>query len=175
MWFSINNKFQTPFEKPKKKGRSKKKKIGIGFGVMILLFFGFSILASIGSESNEAQLKNPELSPAQIKDVAIHGISYDDLMRNNENHVGEIIYLKGQILQVQKIYGDTYALRIATDKEEFFGYIDDIVYVNYAGPRVLEEDVVEVWGTVKGLKEYTAVLGNVVTIPEVDSLLLEVT
>jgi hypothetical protein len=38
----------------------------------------------------------------------------------------------------------------------------------------LEGDIVEFWGKVKGLKEYTAVLGNAITIPEVDASILDV-
>jgi hypothetical protein len=165
------------YEKPTKKGRSKKQKLGIGFGVFILIVFVLGGLASAGFESTEKELKNPELTPTQIKDQAIRGLSFDDLMRNNERYVGDILYVEGKVIQSQNIYGDTYALRVSITKEDLgFGteYYKDPIYVNYAGERILEGDIVGIHGRVVGIKEYTAVLGNQVELPEVDSLLLEV-
>ena len=155
----------------------KLKKIGIGFGILILLFFVFGILASIGSESIEEDLKNPELTFTEIRDQAIPGISYDELMRNNEKYVDKILYLEGKVIQIQDVYGDTYALRVSITKEVLsFGssFWTDPIFVNYAGQRILEDDIVQMFVKVKGIKQYTAVLGNSISIPEVDSLILVV-
>lgn len=150
----------------------KAKKVGIGFGIVILLFFVIIIIAAIGFDAQEERLSQPSLSPAEIKAKSLKGISYDDLMRNNENYVNEFVYFKGKVLQVQNVYGDIYALRVGITEKTFF--YDDPIYANYAGPRILEDDIVEFWGVVKGLKEYTAVLGNEVTIPEIDVQILNV-
>ena len=134
-------------------------------------------LASLGQESTETELKNPELSPTQIKNSALIGIGFDDLMRNNEKYVGNILYLEGKVIQATNRYGDTYVLRVSITEEELgFGttFYTDPIYVNYAGKRILEEDIVGIYGRVVGIKEYTAVLGNPIELPEVDSLLLEV-
>lgn len=69
-----------------------------------------------------------------------------------------------------KIYGDKYVLRVATKQKAYIGYFNDDIWVNYKGKRLLEGDIIDVWGKVKGLKTYTAVLGNRITIPELDSL-----
>lgn len=155
-----------------KKKWSKKKKIGVGtiFFFMIMIFLG----AISGSSPNkdQASIEIPELSPAEIKVQALSGITYDDLMRNNENYVGQIVHYTGKVLQVQKIDGDSYVMRIAVTEKSF--YYDDAIYVNYAGSRILEDDIVEFWGKVVGLKEYAAILGNSVTIPEVDALIVKV-
>ena len=164
-------------QSPKKKGRSKKKKLGIAFGVIVLLFFGLAILSAISAGSNETELKNPELTPLQIKTMAKKGVDFDTLMRNNEKYVGDILYLEGKVVQTQNTFGDTYALRVSITKEDLgFGttYYSDTIWVNYAGPRILEDDIVGIYGKVVGIKEYTAVLGNTIGLPEVDSLLLEV-
>ena len=93
-------------DKPKKKGRSKTKKIGIGFGIVVLIFFGLVILASIGSNSNSEEVKttNQALSPTQIKNSAVHGIDYDELLRHNEKYVNKILYLEGKVVQSQQAY-----------------------------------------------------------------------
>lgn len=150
----------------------KLKKIGIGFGILIAIIFVIGIIAGLGLNEREESLKKPELSPAQIKSMAFTGVTYDDLMRNNEDYIGKIVHYQGKVLQMQNVYGDTYALRVGITEKTFF--YEDVVWTNYAGPRVLENDIVEFWGTVKGLREYTAVLGNTITVPEVDALILDV-
>ena len=98
-------------------------------------------------------------------------MSYDDLLRNNEKYVGDIVHYKGEILQVRHDYQDIYTLRISVTEGDY-GWSDP-VYANYAGTRVLEDDIVEFWGAVKGVIDYTALFGQVVSIPEVDILILE--
>jgi len=50
---------------------------------------------------------------------------------------------------------------------------EDTVWGNYHGKRYLEDDIVNVWGRVKGLRTYTAVLGQEITVPEIDVLHME--
>jgi hypothetical protein len=97
-------------------------------------------------------------------------VSYDELFRHNESYIGAIVYFRGKIIQVvNKLFGG-YVWRVATGANEFFGYVGDVLWVNHDGPRFLEGDVIDLCGKVKGLKTYTAVLGNQVTIPEIDAL-----
>jgi len=97
-------------------------------------------------------------------------ISYDELFRHNETYIGDIIYFRGKIIQVvNKVFGG-YTWRVATGASEFFGYVGDVLWVNYDGPRFLEGDIIDLYGKFKGLRTYTAVLGNQVTIPEINAL-----
>jgi len=97
-------------------------------------------------------------------------VPYDELFRHNESYIGDVVYFRGKIIQVvEKLFGG-YTWRVATKQNEYFGYIDDILWVNYDGPRFLEGDIIDLYGTVKGLKTYTAILGQQVTIPEIDAL-----
>ena len=140
-------------------------------GIFLLVLVAFGVLTGIGLNTQEQRLTEPELGPLAIKTLADSSVSYDDLMRNNENYVDKIVNYEGKIIEATNIFSDTYVLLIGLDKPYYF---DDIVYVNYAGPRVLEDDIVEFWGKVIGIKEYTAVLGNTIAIPEIDSMILEV-
>ncbi len=105
-------------------------------------------------------------------------IEYDDLFRYNEDHIGKVVQYVGQILQVQEIECATceepsYILRIAITEEQF-GSWDDVVWVEYeSSERFLDEDIVTFWGTVEGLKKYTTVLGNIITIPQIKALDIE--
>jgi hypothetical protein len=66
------------------------------------------------------------------------------------------------VLQVSERSTGRYVLRIATADS-----YDDVVWVEYEGPRVLEEDVVMLYGTFDGLHTYEAVLGNAITLPQI--------
>ena len=115
----------------------------------------------------------PTIDPViQIKNNA-HNIPYDDLFRNNENYVGKTVYFRGKIIQMAPLFGDNYVFRVATKSSQYLGYIEDVVYVNYKGSRFLEGDTIDLWAKVDGLKTYTAVLGNPVSVPELTALRTE--
>ena len=99
-------------------------------------------------------------------------VPYDDLMRYSDDHVGEKVRYRGEVLQVNDNGDGSFTLRIGIT-EEAYGFTD-AVWVEYDGPRVLEDDLVMLQGTFVGLHTYTAVLGNAVTIPEVNADLITV-
>ena len=120
----------------------------------------------------EEGIKTTDMSVEEIKNSAIN-VSYDDLMRNIENYKGKTVCFRGGVVQVQEESGNAYNLRVATAGSYLYDYYKNIIYVNYKGPRFLEDDIIDVWGYVKGLKTYSAVLGNEITIPELDAFHLE--
>ena len=48
------------------------------------------------------------------------------------------------------------------------------MYVHYSGPRILENDLIEMVGVIEGLKTYEAIMGNSVTIPEMTASYINV-
>jgi len=109
---------------------------------------------------------------ASTEDAAAVLVPYDDLFRHNEDYIDYIIFFRGEIIQVADIWNQT-VWRVATHESEYFGYAGDVIWVNYEGPRFLEGDIVDIYGRVKGLRTYTAIFGQQVTVPEVDSLHVE--
>jgi len=97
-------------------------------------------------------------------------VAYDDLFRNNESYTGDIIYFRGKIIQVQQQLFGGYIWRVATERNEYFDYVGDILWVNYEGHRFLEGDIIDLCGKVKGLKTYSSIFGQQVTVPEIDAL-----
>ena len=143
---------------------------GIGyllFIYVIIIFIAGIIGAFVFMTDNNDQ-STSSMTIEEIKNKA-SVVSYDDLMRNSHIYVGNIVYNRGEILQVNERRTDTYILRVAT-KQNTYGYHDDVIYVNYKGNRLLEGDIIDIWGKSKGLKTYKAILGNQITIPEIDSL-----
>jgi len=102
-------------------------------------------------------------------------IAFDDLFRHNEQHVGKTVRYVGKVLEVQKnscilCENPGYHLRVAVTKGNY-GLWSDPVWVEYTGTaRFLEDDIVTVWGKVTGLKEYIAVLGNRITLPQIEAI-----
>ena len=90
-------------------------------------------------------------------------LSYDDLFRNNEEHIGKTVWYIGKIIQVIEGNGEEYQLRVNVTEEENFW--DDTVFLQYSGSRLLEDDIIEFIGRINGLTTYEAVMGNNVTIP----------
>ncbi len=102
----------------------------------------------------------------QVKATATT-ISYEELFRNNRNYIGDTVYFRGQIIQGYSPSPGMYVYRIATDNYR------DVLYVNSQGSPFLVYDEVDLWGKVKGMKTYTSVLGNDITIPEIDAIQIE--
>jgi hypothetical protein len=148
----------------KKKPFFKKWSFWITFIIIILLFYACS------SPTNEEMREKPKLSVDEVKQSAIE-VDYDDLMRYNEDYVDKTIYTRGKVIQVMEKSGNKYFLRINVNNN---GYSwKDTIAVWYVGDRLLEDDIVDVWGEIKGIYTYKALLGNQVSIPEIDSLYLE--
>jgi len=138
----------------------KKQPLIIGF-IILILFISFS--GCFGNPMKTTTMSIPEIKAASIN------ISYDELMRNNSNYVGKIVYFRGQIVQVIEGGSDFYSFRVSTKNQGYGMYYDNEIYLNYKGSRLLEKDIIDIWGYVKGLMTYTTVLGAQVTLPELDA------
>ena len=149
----------------------KAKKIGIGFGIIVAIFFAFIMIVGMSMNTTEEPLKNPELSDKEIKDNAINlnQIGYENLHRYNEDHIGKIVFFSGEVIQVRHDYSDSYTLRVDVNPERFE---TSALYVNYVGPRILEDDNVTIYGEVVGIKDYKAISGAQISIPEINALIL---
>ena len=126
--------------------------------------------------AGETKAKKEAVNEETIEDIkskAIENLGYDELLRHNEEYIGEIVYYRGKVDQVSENWGGSYTLRIFVTKGEY-GLWEDDIWANYKGERVLEGDIVDIWGKVKGVKKYTTVLGSSRSIPEIDILHLEV-
>lgn len=119
-----------------------------------------AVEADLASCEQELALYKPKVTTASSGGYT--SIAYDDLMRNGDAYVGTKVRYRGEVLQVSEASMGRYVLRIATAD-----YYDDVVWVEYEGPRVLEEDIVMLYGTFDGLHTYEAVLGNEITLPQI--------
>lgn len=102
-------------------------------------------------------------------------IEYDDLFRNNEEHIGKMVWFVGEVLEFKDqtcllCKEKEYMVRVAVTQDQY-GYRDDPIWVDYSGSdRFLDDDVITLWGAVEGLKTYTSVLGGAITIPKISAV-----
>lgn len=165
-------------EEEKKKKRKRKRKIAWTVAGAILTFFVFMMVVGYIASTNP-KLNRPKttittlsLTSEEIK-ASAKTITYDELMRNSKNYVGETIYFKGEVAQVIQGRENNFDIRVYT-KSSFSGFLGDDIYVSYKGERKLEDDIIELWGTYRGLMSYETIFGAKRTIPQIDSLILEV-
>ena len=113
------------------------------------------------------------LNPYTIKKGAIDA-SYDSLNRNNDNYIGKIIHTRGIVIQTIQMDDNKQSAIVGIDLDNNLNYAGKIWLNNKESQRVLEGDIINLYGQVMGLKTYTTVLGSPVTVPEIDSWILEV-
>lgn len=91
------------------------------------------------------------------------GITYDNLARSPEQYKGEYVKFKGKVLQVLEDSGVT-QIRLAID-----GDYDKVILVGYSSSildvKLLEGDVVTVYGESQGDVTYTSTIGKPITLP----------
>ena len=97
--------------------------------------------------------------------------TYKGIARNPEKVKGEYAVVTGEVIQVLED-GNDVELRVNITKESW-GYTDTI-YVTYTRKstnedRILEDDIVTIWGTLEGLLSYDSTLGKQVTLPWLDA------
>lgn len=119
---------------------------------------------STSTVNNQKIQQPPAPTIEELKNSSIV-VPYEELFRNNENYVGKIVYFsRGKIIQ-SLMYGNKYDFRIDVSD----GYESQIIFVSeYTGKRFLENDFIEFYGRVIGLHTYNAVLGNQVTVPQLE-------
>jgi len=144
--------------------------------LVCLLILGIVLLSGCtSSSSSNSQSSTPTISVSELKSGAVDvlptgiGLTYNDLMRNPDNYENYYVHITGGVVQVQESTGNRYYLRVATENSGY-GWYDKVFFVVYEGSRLLEDDVIEIWGQFEGLYTYTAVLGNSITIPEIRAL-----
>lgn len=105
--------------------------------------------------------------PQAYKD-SCENISYEDIARNPGNYVGKDIHFYGQVIQVMED-GNDVTLRVATKKSDYGYWNDDVVLVAYTREegesRILEDDMVNLYGVCAGTTSYETVRGDTLTIP----------
>jgi predicted nucleic acid-binding Zn-ribbon protein len=107
-------------------------------------------------------------------------ITYKKLARNPDKFKGDHFKITGQVIQVldsDSWFDDSTTLRINITPEEnefaeggvlWSDTIISAVTIPEGADRILEDDVITLWGECKGAYTYDSVLGSSITLPRVD-------
>lgn len=121
----------------------------------------------------EVERENFSLTPEEIEEqykAQCEYYYYSDISRNPGSYDGCYAWFTGEVIQVQQqeLLGRLYyTLRVNVTKGSYS--YSDTVYVSYDtdidDARILEDDIVTMYGQLTGEKTYTTVMGNSITIP----------
>ena len=96
------------------------------------------------------------------------GITYDQLARTPDEYKNKKVKFYGKVVQVTEGDNET-NLRVATRAIEYGCYYEDVVLVYYnpkiMASRVLENDMITLYGVSKGLHTYKSTMSGNITVP----------
>ncbi|MEK4508240.1 zinc ribbon domain-containing protein [Paenibacillus sp. FSL K6-2524] len=169
-------------KKEKKGGCLKSLLIVIGALFVIFLLIGIfagddeSTQQATSQSNGERKITEPTENPFNLEDFKLEAeqYPYKELARNPKEYLDKKLVFVGQVVQVMES-GNKAQYRINVTSNEF-GY-EDTIYVFYKRDkdesRILEDDIVTIWGESKGLITYEATIGGNITIPQVDAVAIE--
>lgn len=164
----------SPYGYPPKKSGSKWWIIPCCIVGAVVLFFSLcvalSFLSDGISESETAQTRQE--SEDDYKDSCAQ-VDYKELLRNPTSHEGERVWFRGKVAQIVSETDDELVLRIYVT-ESGYGIWDDDIYVTFEREdtgenRILEDDIVTVYGESDGTETYRTVLLAARTVPRIEA------
>lgn len=143
---------------------------------IIIFLDGLGIEEEIIKEysTNSTYYETRKITEAEYKDICFW-YNYEDIARNPEVHEGANAVYTGEVIQVLE-EGNDYNLRVNITYEDYgygVGYYKDTIFVVYTrnenDSRILEGDIVTIYGKNAGLLTYESTMGNMVTLPKVNA------
>lgn len=133
-----------------------------------------SLPCSICGETMETE--SFSLSPEEFKAMC-KTYSYTEIARNPQTYRGTYAKYTGEVVQVME-EGNLCNLRVnITRKGSSYTYYTDTIFVVYTRPegssRILENDIITIYGINEGMYSYETVLGSEMTIPRVDAYYID--
>lgn len=122
----------------------------------------------IEEKSEEEAKKKAEQEEQEFKE-SCKKYSFEELARNPDKIEGTNVKITGEVIQA--LYeSDSVDLRINITKEgTYTTYYTDTVYVVYypedGEDKILEDDIITVYGTAQGDYSYTSTIGAKITLP----------
>ena len=157
------------------------KKQGSGCGCAAAVLIGIVVLGGFmvfsgacsgfmqGYNNAKVQQEAGQYSEVDYK-AACRAVTYEDIARDKEGLKGEKVTFTGEIIQASS---GTYRLNVT---KTTYGYTDTILFTineSALNQKILEDDIVTIWGESAGMYTYKAVLGNEVTVPKIQAIYIE--
>lgn len=125
---------------------------------------------------NQITQNNTVQEPAETEEEYIskcNNFTYKEIARNPNNYKGKRAKFTGEVIQVQEGYNNNVVLRVNITKGEY-GMWEDTIWVDYKytnsnESKILEDDIINIYGEMQGQKSYTSILGSQVTLPQINA------
>ncbi|MGN1302426.1 MAG: hypothetical protein ACI4VO_02080 [Clostridia bacterium] len=125
----------------------------------------------IEKEQKEAEEKAKKEQEEREFKASCQAYTFEQMARNPDNFKGTNVKVTGEVVQVMS---DSYStnLRVNITKNGTYStYYTDTIYVVYypesGEDKILENDIITIYGTSQGDCSYTTVLGSTVTLPNI--------
>lgn len=168
---------EIPFEAKVCPQCRKKQKGGPLKFIVAIIVIAVIIIGILISGSNTELSDDAKNMSAKDFKAACQSFEYKELARNAADMKGTKIKLKAKVQQVvyESENGTSeYLIEVTKDEYDFW---DDGVYFRYElkdGERIIEDDIITVYGEITGEKSYTTVLGASITVPEVTGVYIKI-
>lgn len=132
-------------------------------------------------EEKQARLEQERIQKEQEEQefkASCQTYTYEQMARNPENFKGTNVKVTGEVIQA--LYGsEGIDLRVNITKEgNYATYYTDTIYVVYypeeGEDKILEDDIITIYGTAQGDYTYTSTLGGPITLPLVYGKYIEI-
>lgn len=141
--------------------------IAEGTGVLLYGYIGEDVFYPIYIEPTEVDFTLEDI----VKEYkeSCESFDYKMIARDPELYRGRKACFTGKVIQVLE-NGNNIVLRVNVTKGSYT--YEDTIYVNYtrensSESRILEDDIITMYGSLAGLETYKTVLGGSITIPKI--------
>lgn len=151
--------------------------------LIVLIFFVFGGAAnnrSVDTETSSSSIVKKEDRSTYIAKCS--SIDYTSLARNPNQYKGTNYKFTGEVIQVMNNdYNVTLRVNVTPKKYSFSNetYYEDTILVSYTysssyESKILEDDIVTIYGQSMGTYTYESVLGSPVTVPAINALYIDI-
>ncbi len=168
------NNSGVPTAKPKKKIYKR-----VWFWLLIIpaaLILIFIISGIIGGGDSTPKLI--DLPEGEYR-AQCQSYTYDEVARNPDSYSGKLAKFTGEVVQVIRKSDKELQLRVNVTKKgsDEFAYYTDTVFVIYTkkdSSNILEDDIITLYGELKGEQSYESIFGEKITIPKIYAKFIDV-
>lgn len=125
---------------------------------------------TIENETKEETKKTDQQIEKEFKD-ACKKYTFKEVARNPDKYKGKKMKFTGEVIQVSEGWYNSVDIRLNVTKNEY-GWYEDTIYGTYTYKegegKILEDDIVTIYGTCDGDYTYTSIMGASVTLPKID-------
>ncbi len=126
------------------------------------------LLDSLGVSDQVSDAAKQEAAKADYSS----DLSYNTIARDSESYKDQKVKFRGEVLQEGEVDDTTHYIRFAVDSN-----YNTVMFVTYSidlvSARILEDDVLTIYGTVVGDYSYQAVMGNEITLPWINADIID--